>query len=143
MYRHGGREAIHAMVGPKPTEGLENSGRPAQKAIRVPGSALDGRVADFSNSLSLTPEGPADERNVRLQNSLALQSLKAGRCRHDGASACVRAEGVLTQPAPYAGAESWRLSAPLDVVIEDSCAKNRYSYFLDARPFWFKIPVPH
>ncbi len=71
-------------------------------------------------------------------------SKKIGQCiveKED--SKCVRAEGFIIYYKYVDPNQSWRLSNPVNVIVEDSCAKHKNSNFLDARPFWHTIPIPH
>lgn len=126
MYRHGARTAMKiALAGTELSIGAQSDG------FSFKG---DRGSLDYRSLLSIVFQGQ--------ETFLSMDTRKVGKCLHDATSSCVRAKGSVFESHGHRGSDTWRISAPIAVFAEDSCAKNSNSYLLDARPFWYKLPIP-
>jgi hypothetical protein len=136
MYRHGGRNSTYANI-----EG--NYLNPVSLTEQVSNSYFKLAPKGFSNIEFVTTVSVLDASN-KWNNSLVLLARKSGKCGIETQkSQCVRADGFIVQTYEDFGSDAWRLKQPVKVIVEDSCAKHKNSNFLEDRPWWSKIGVPH
>jgi hypothetical protein len=131
IYRHGSRNGIKSNINNIFVEGL---------AFPDSDSIMD---LDTIPKELITPKFKT-QISLSKDNRFTLLSNKIGNCKvEDKKEYCLRAEGVIAPYSRTTKSEQGRLERPLPVIIEDSCAKFKNSNFLDDRPFWHKIPIPH
>ena len=136
MYRHGGSASapVIANMGGAHQQGAAKPEQPFEPLLSK--ELRRDRLPDFATVLAFTSKANPSQAPVVL----TLELVKGGSCTSVKGEDCEQAIGYLVNRFESG---VWRLDRPVPVIVEDSCAKSRHGNFIDAKPFYKKIGLPH